>query len=262
MKTLSTCARVALITAFLLPFILRAQMAADANYDFLLSISEPARFDLYERKVHKDGSQVVPVVSPAHASIDFSHPLPQLAETSSDFASLSVTEHLQLATTFRLRGDYVQAVPHFAQVVKLSDQPIHAFFYAQALRATGQDFLADLYDVQYKAGEGGSLQVLPESTSAHSGVPVTIHGRVKNHYDGDPIASVEVRLVNRCTEEEFISITDANGNFRFNEHPADCRYVIRFAKRHFEVVVVDAAAPCKDQRVDIELDEQHALSLR
>lgn len=263
MNTLSTCVGIVLAMSVLVPFSLKAQTASTTDYDFLLSISEPERFDLYDRSVPKEGRNVVPVASPVSAEIDFSHPLPQLTEKAQGAKEgLTITEHLQLATAFRLRGDYVQAVPHYAQIVKLSKQPIHAFFYAQALRATGQDLLADLYEARYTAGEGGSLEELPEPISAHSGVPVMIHGRVNNLYDGKPMASVEVRMVNRCTEEELVTTTDANGNFRFREHPADCSYVVRFSKRHFEVVTVDAAAPYKDQRVDIELDEQQAFSLR
>jgi len=239
-----------------------AQEVSSSDYDFLLSISEPARFDLYDRSISNKVNNVVPVAAPMQAEIDFSHPLPHLVDENADLKSLSVTEHLQLATAFRLRGDYVKAVPHYAQIVKLSSQPIHAFFYAQSLRATGQDLLADLYDARYQEGKGGALQEEVLSDADRVGIPATIRGKVKHELYGNPVPNVEVRLVNVCTEEELVTRTDSNGNYQFEDHPADCPYVVRFEKRFFEVVIVEVAAPLKDDRVDIELNGVQDLSFR
>ena len=262
MNTLHTRAGSTLALALLATVILGAQTASTTDYDFLLSISEPARFDLYDRSISSNDRNVVPVAAPLQAEIDFSHPLPELAEQVADPFSLTVTEHLQLATAFRLRGDDVQAVPHYARVVQLSKQPVHAFFYAQSLRATGQDLLADLYDTRYKEGMGGALQEKPLSDADRKGIPAKIHGRVTNELYGNPVPNVEVRLVNICTEEELVTTTNKEGEFTFKDHPADCPYVVRFEKRFFEVVLVEAAAPHKDDRVDVELDAAQDLSFR
>ena len=259
MNTHTISAGVALVLVLVATLTLGAQTASTTDYDFLLSISEPARFDLYERGMPTEDHNVVPVASPLQAEIDFSHPLPKLADEVKDPSSLSVTEHLQLATAFRLRGDYVQAVPHYAQVVKLSKQPIHAFFYAQALRATGQDLLADLYDARYVDGHGGALEEQPLSIAEHSGIPAMIYGQVVNDRFGNPIPNVEVRLVNVCTEEELVTTTDKEGNFRFRDHPADCAFFIRFEKKLFQVALIKAAAPYKDKRFNVELDAMHEL---
>jgi len=262
MNTLQTRAVITLTLTVFGALMLGAQRASITDYDFLMSISEPARFDLYDRSIPNEEKNVVPVALPVHAEIDFSHPLPQLAETVASSAKLTITEHLQLATAFRLRGDYVQAVPHYASVLALSNQPIHVFFYAQSLRATGQDLLADLYDARYLEGIGGLLQSQPLSDKDRKGIPVMIRGRVVNHLSGSPIANVEVRLVNICTEEELITTTDKAGNYQFKDHPADCAFVVRFEKRFFDVVLVEAPAPHKDDRVDIELDQVKDLSFR
>lgn len=246
--------------ALTMSWALTAQTSAtiSADYELLLSISEPARFDLYDRNVHPEGNKAVPIALPIHAEIDFSHPLPALI----DPARMSITEHLQLATAFRLRGDYSSAVPHYSSVVKASKQPIHAFFYAQSLRATGQELLADLYSTRYNEGVGGSLEAKSLSEANRSGIPAAIYGQVTNELYGNAVPNVEVRLVNICTEEEFVTSTDSNGEFRFNDHPADCAFVVRFKKRFFEGVLVEAAAPEGNERVDIELEAVQDLSFR
>lgn len=262
MNTLHHRAGSMLLLALLTALGLQAQTSSTSDYDFLLSISEPARYDLYDRTVPKQDQNVVPIASPIAAEIDFSHPLPPLTEKSKDPIQLTITEHLQLATAFRLRGDFVQAVPHYARIVRLSKQPIHAFFYAQALRATGQDLLADLYDTRYKEGIGGALEEQPLNDAARTGIPATILGRVTNLAYGNPVPNVEVRLVNICTEEEFVTSTDEEGNYRFEEHPSDCAFVLRFRKQFFEVVSVESVAPRKDKRVDIEISAAQDLSFR
>lgn len=262
MNTLHTCASITLAFGMLATQSLCAQEASTTDYDFLLSISEPARFDLYDRGIPKRGRNVVPVAAPVQAEIDFSHPLPPLVEEGIETKQLSITEHLQLATAYRLRGDYVQAVPHYSQVVKLSKQPIHVFFYAQALRATGQDLLADLYTARYEEGVGGTLESQPLSDAERTGIPATIRGRVTNMEHGNAVSNVEVRLVNICTEEELIATTDEDGNYRFEEHPSDCAFVLRFRKQFFEVVSVESVAPRKDKRVDIEISAVQDLSFR
>ncbi len=262
MNTLQIRAGFFLALAFFATVNIGAQTASTTDYEFLLSISEPARFDLYDRSVPKESDNVVPVAAAIQAEIDLSHPLPELDLDVKDQAQLSVTEHLQLATAFRLRGDYVAAVPHYSRIVRLSKQPIHAYFYAQALRATGQYLLADLYDARYTQGTGGAIEEQPLSDAERKGIPAVIHGHVTNIDFENAIPNVEVRLVNICTEEELVTTTNKSGYFEFKDHPADCPFVIRFEKRFFEVVLVEAAAPEGDEQIDIELDAIEDLSFR
>lgn len=262
MNTLHTYTGIFLVLTLVATFSVDAQTASTTDYDFLLSISEPARFDLYDRSIPKKGRNVVPVAAPVQAEIDFSHPLPPLVEEGIETKQLSITEHLQLATAYRLRGDYVQAVPHYAQVVRLSKQPIHAYFYGQALRATGQDLLADLYDARYEDGVGGALESQPLSDAERTGIPAAIHGKVTNLEYGNAVPNVEVRLVNICTEEELVTTTEGDGTYRFEEHPADCAFVLRFRKQFFEVVIVESIAPRREERVDIEISAVQDLSFR
>ena len=260
MKTLHILAGGILLLALFATRSISAQTASTADYDFLLSISEPARFDLYDRTVPKDDRNIVPIATAIHAEIDLSHPLPALDVEGKDPSHLSITELIQLATAFRLRGDYVAAVPHYARIVHLSKQPIHAFFYAQALRATGQDLLADLYSARYSQGIGGTLEEQVLNDAQRSGVPAFIRGQVVDIEFRNAIPNVEVRLVNICTEEEFVTSTDSEGNFEFRDHPADCPFVVRFKKRFFEVVLVEATTPKGDERVDVELNAVQELS--
>ncbi len=263
MKTLHTLAgAILLLTLVVTTSSSRAQSASTADYDFLLSISEPARYDLYDRSVSKENLSVVPIAPAIHAEIDLSHPLPEVDVEGKNPSQLTITEHIQLATAFRLRGDYVEAVPHYARIIRLSNQPIHAFFYAQALRATGQDLLADIYSDRYNQGIGGAVEAQTLDDAQRTGVPASIYGQVIDITFGNPIPKVEVRLVNVCTEEEFVTTTDSKGNFEFRDHPADCPFFVRFQKRFFEKIVVEAAAPGGDERVDVELDAVQDLSFR
>ncbi len=56
---------------------------------------------------------------------------------------------LQMAESYRLNGKYASAVPYYATVVQLSDEPKYMLRYAQCLHTIGQFKLAKSYYLQY-----------------------------------------------------------------------------------------------------------------
>ena len=192
--------------------------------DYLLSISEPERIDLYG----------VATAAPA--------------------APLPVVDLVRRATDARLAGDYAAAVPLFAELLQRSRQPVYAFFYAQALRATGRDVLAALYEERYAAGEGGHIAGDPRrDLAAHTGATAAVSGRITNRRFGNAVPGVTVTLVNLCTERRLTARTDAAGRYRFAGLPADCAYVVEARKPHLGAERARVAAPGTDVEVDFAL---------
>jgi len=67
---------------------------------------------------------------------------------------LSLDQMVQLATSYRLNHDTENAEIWYAQVVANSDDPIHQYFYAQALQSNGRDQLAKAYFERYAEARG------------------------------------------------------------------------------------------------------------
>jgi len=69
---------------------------------------------------------------------------------------LSLEQMVQLANAYRLNHDTENAEVWYAQVVALSDDPEHQYFYAQSLQSNGRDKLAKVYFNKYAKATGGS----------------------------------------------------------------------------------------------------------
>ena len=67
---------------------------------------------------------------------------------------LSLEQMVQLANAYRLNHDTENAELWFAQVVALSDDPEHQYFYAQALQSNGREKLAKVYFNKYAEAKG------------------------------------------------------------------------------------------------------------
>lgn len=67
---------------------------------------------------------------------------------------LSLDQMVQLATAYRLNHDTENAEIWYAQVVASSNDPIHQYFYAQALQSNGREQLAKAYFDRYAEAKG------------------------------------------------------------------------------------------------------------
>ncbi|MFK8055959.1 MAG: OmpA family protein [Saprospiraceae bacterium] len=146
---------------------------------------------------------------------------------------LSLDQMVQLATAYRLNHDTENAEIWYAQVVASSDDPIHQYFYAQALQSNGRDQLAKAYFDRYaeakgegdKRGEAFAKTI--NGTLPHSSVAVRNERAINTeHLDFSPsfyqggVVFVSTRPVDVLakTEEDiwlkdnFMSLFDAQPN--------------------------------------------------
>ena len=183
----------------------RTSDARDINYAILLSISEevetaPAYLVTVDMIEERRLAQAV-------AAQD----LPAVP-TFDDEGASRLAQSVQLATAHRLRGETIAAAEHYAQVMQLSQNPIHAFFYAEAAAANGDAMLAAHLRKIYSAAKSAGDTTL-NRTQVDPSVKVIRLAGVISDINMRIIANASIRIFDPIALIEHTVTSDANGLF-------------------------------------------------
>ena len=135
-------------------------------------------------------------------------------------APAPLAREIQLATAYRLRGEYREAEALYSSIVRLSDEALHAFFLAECATANGHALLAEhartLYRERRSAGETRatsrrSTDIAFAKTAAASVAPVRLAAVVRDGRAGVAVAGCSVRVLDPIALREHSARTDANG---------------------------------------------------
>ena len=217
-----------------------AQQSIGSDYDFLLAISESE-----EELTESNGTLRIRTVS--------AHPLPVSRDSGAPGEQLTLVRKIQLATSYRLRGDYERAAGYYEQVLLESDDANHYFFYAQALDKLGEPLRAAYYRARATGQDEGTYAV---ASNPHITTPTTIYGSVRNRAYGNALPNVEVRLLDLTTDREYVTKTDASGRFRVRAVTAGGEVIVRVTKRFFGEQTVRYRATSDGTAVEIMLSSE------
>ena len=204
-----------LLVLFLVLFVgfavsVGAQTAArDIDYAILLSISEEVT--VAERyRVDAGQRHAAAAAAQRERQSVLAADQPRVPEFSAE-ETPELSRAVQRATALRLRGETVAAAEAYAEVLRLSREPIHAFFYAEVARANGDELLAEHLGTLYRDARaaGTLLPARPKDTRAD----VRVAGVVSDAAEGGMLAGVEVRVLDPIGCRVFVASTDANGLF-------------------------------------------------
>ena len=191
-----------------------AQTAArDIDYAILLSISEEVTVAERYGATAAERYAGAAAARRAEQSADAAD-APDVPEFSAERPGEETPElsrAVQRATAHRLRGETVAAAEAYAEVLRLSREPIHAFFYAEVARANGDDLLADHLGTIYREARaaGERLPARPAGATAD----VRVAGVISDAATGVMLAGVEVLVLDPISHRVTVASTDANGLF-------------------------------------------------
>ncbi len=189
-----------------------ASPAPDLDYAILLGISEAIDDEAFADAAHDPRVRQAERREMQSTCAEHLPAVPTFTDADAQ-ETPALARLVQLATAHRLRGESIAAAGYYAQVVQLSQNPIHLHFFAECARDNGDDMLAELLAERYTVARATGTASFHDTTPATGTKPIRLAGIVTDASNGNRLRYVEVRVLDPLRLVELTVTTDANGLF-------------------------------------------------